>query len=129
MRATARKRTFVVVLLALMLASLACQQAGRIVSDAEATQLALPTATIAVDLSAEAVYQVGEDVIVVGGSYGALVPLFASPGANLFSSQVLANSDVTVLLLGQDAEGTVWYEVEGIAGRGWIREENLKPAE
>lgn len=121
-----RKHALVLVLLLLMLASLACQQAGRVVSDAEATQLALPTATLEVDVSGEAEYQVGEEAIVVGGSYGALVPLFANPGANFFSSQILANSRVTILLLGQDSQGRIWYQVEGIAGSGWLLGANLR---
>ena len=129
MRPEVRSRLLILTVLVLMFSSLACARAGRVVSDAEATQLALPTATIEVDLSGEGEYQVGDEAIVVGGSYGALVPLFANPGANFFSSQILANTPVTILSLGQDAEGNIWYEVSGIAGSGWLLGENLRPAE
>jgi hypothetical protein len=129
MHSEVRNRVLIMAALALMLASLACAQAGRVVTDAEATQLAMPTATIEVDVSAEAEYQVGEEAIVVGGSYGALVPLFANPGANFFSSQILANSPVTILLLGQDSQGRIWYQVEGQAGSGWLLGENLRPVD
>jgi hypothetical protein len=101
---------------------------GSVVPDAEATELAIPTPTEVIDLSEAGEYQVGDKAVVVGGNYGALVPLFSGPGARFFTSQVLTGSPVTILQLGQDAEGIIWYEVEGLAGSGWILGENLAPA-
>jgi hypothetical protein len=113
----------------LALAALACAQAGEIFSDAEATQRAIPTATEVVDLSGEAEYQIGEEVQIFGGTFGALVPLYGEPGGRFFTSQVPNGSLVSVLELGLADTGEIWYEVEGNAGRGWIRAANLIPPE
>lgn len=123
------KRILKISLLVALLATvgLACAQAGQIVSDAEATNIAQPTATPALDLSGEAEYQVGEQAQIVGGTFGALVPLYGEPNGRFFTSQVPVNALVTVLQLGQDVNGLIWYEVEGNAGQGWIRAANLRP--
>lgn len=108
----------------------ASTKAGRVVPDAEATLLAIPTATTHVDLTALAEYQIGESAVIFGGTYGALVPLFSGPGARTFSSQVLNNTPVTILSIGLDPDGTtIWYELQADAGRGWLTADNLKPAE
>jgi hypothetical protein len=107
--------------------TVAYSQAGRVVPDAEATELAVPTPTEVVDLVGQGEYEVGDEAVVFGGSYGALVPLFSGPGARFFTSQVLTGSPVTILELGIDSEGTIWYLVEGLAGSGWILGENLQP--
>jgi hypothetical protein len=107
--------------------SVAYSSAGRVVPDAEATELAVPTPTEVVDLEGQGEYQVGDEAVVFGGSYGALVPLFSGPGARFFTSQVLTGSPVTILELGIDSEGVIWYLVEGLAGSGWILGENLQP--
>jgi hypothetical protein len=123
---------FVVVMLVFCIATFgyASTKAGRVVSDAEATQIAVPTATTEVDVSADAEYQVGDNAVVFGGTYGALVPLFAGPGSRTFSSQVLNNTAVTILSLGLDPDGTtIWYEVQALAGRGWLTGENLRHPE
>ena len=112
-------------ILALSIAALACAQSGQILSDAEATQLVLPTATIQVDVSDQAEYQVGDTVTMVGGSFGALVPLYGQPGSRFFSSQVRHGETVIVLQLGIDEEGLIWYSVDGLAGTGWIWGEHL----
>lgn len=121
------KRTiaFLALFLLLVLASLACARAGQILPDAEATELARPTATPVLDLSAEAEYQIGETADVVGGSFGALVPLYGQPGGRFFTSQIRNRDLVVILELGLDENGNIWYLVEGQAGKGWIRGENL----
>jgi hypothetical protein len=116
-------------LAALALASLACAQAGSIFSDEQATQEAIPTTTVVVDLTGEAEYQIGENAQIFGGSFGALVPLYGDPGGRFFTSQVPNGSLVTILELGRDENGVIWYEVEGNAGRGWIRAENLQESD
>jgi hypothetical protein len=121
---------FLFLMLVLCVATLgfASSRAGRVVSDVEATELAIPTATTEIDLSAQAEFQVGDPAVVFGGSYGALVPLFSGPGARTFSSQVLNNTAVTILALGLDPDGvTIWYQVQALAGTGWLTGENLNP--
>lgn len=117
----------VALILALSFAALACAQSGQILPDAEATQLVLPTATVQVDVSAQAEYQVGETVTMVGGDFGALVPLYGQPGSRFFSSQVPHGEIVEILQLGIDEDGVIWYSVEGLAGSGWIWGEHIAP--
>lgn len=129
----ARQNPLAVLFILLMLAfcaltlGFASTRAGRVVSDPEATQLAMPTATTEVDLSSEAEFQVGDPAVIFGGTYGALVPLFSGPGSRTFSSQVLNNTAVTILALGQGPDGTIWYELQALAGTGWLTGENLNP--
>jgi len=110
----------------LIVSAMACAQAGQILPDAEATQIALPTATTQVDVSAQAEYQVGQTVSMFGGSFGALVPLYGQPGSRFFSSQVSNGEQVVVLELGIDEDGLIWYLVDGQAGTGWIWGEHLE---
>lgn len=103
----------------------AYSHAGRVVPDAEATQLAIATATTEVDLTAVAKFQVGDSAVVFAGTYGALVPLFSGPGSRSFSSQIPNTSAVTILSIGIDDNQVIWYEVQALAGVGWLKEENL----
>lgn len=111
----------------LLILAMACAQSGEILSDAEATIVARPTATEYVDLSGEALYQIGENVTIFGGSYGALVPLFGEPGSRFFSSQINNGALVSILNQALDKDGNIWYFIEGTAGSGWILVENLAP--
>lgn len=120
---------FAAVIGVLVLATLACARAGEILPDAEATRRALPTATPVLDLSDEAEYQIGETVSMLGGNFGALVPLYGQPGANFFTSQIRHGTIVVILELGLDEDGVVWYLVEGQAGSGWIWGEHIGPIE
>lgn len=108
---------------------LACAQSGEILSDAEATVRAIPTPTEVVDLSSTALFQIDTTAEVVGGSTGFLVPLYGSPGARFFSSQITAGETVVIQEHGLDEDGVIWYEVEGLAGSGWLTEEHLKLVE
>lgn len=116
-------------ILALSFSALACARAGQILSDAEATQLALPTATPQLDLRSQAEYQVGETVTMVGGNFGALVPLYGQPGSRFFNSQIRHGAIVIILELGLAEDGVIWYSVEGQAGTGWIWGEHIAPVE
>ncbi|MCH7663493.1 MAG: hypothetical protein IH859_06455 [Chloroflexi bacterium] len=113
---------------ALLLASLACAQAGKVITDAEATQTAIPTATVVILELEAAVYDVGDEVVIIGGKFGALVPLYGSACAQFFSSQVLYGTEVEVLGL-QECEDIVWYQVEGLIGQGWLLVDNIVSAE
>jgi len=109
--------------------ALACARSGEIISDAEATQRALPTVTPVLDLSDEAAFQIGETASVFGGGdFGALVPLYGEPDGRFFTSQVRHTTLVVIIQLGQSEDGDVWYQVEGNAGSGWIHGDNLVEA-
>jgi hypothetical protein len=120
---------FAAVIGAIVLATMACAQAGQILSDADATQIALPTATPVLELSGQADYQIGEPVVMVGGNFGALVPLYGQPGANFFTSQIKNGTLAIILELGQAEDGVIWYLVASDAGEGWIWGEHIGPVE
>ena len=118
---------FAAIMAAIALATIACAQAGQILSDADATQIALPTETPVLDLVSQADYQVGDTVSMIGGNFGALVPLYGQPGANFFTSQIRHGTLAIILELGQAADGVIWYLVESDAGAGWIWGEHMGP--
>ncbi len=113
---------------ALLLAAFACTQAGEVITDAEATRRALPTATVVIFELDAAEFDVGDKVVIVGGKFGALVPLYGSACVQFFSSQVLYGTDVEVLGL-QECDDNVWYQIEGLIGQGWLLVDNIVSAE
>lgn len=120
---TAKKLLLLAIVL--ILTGIACQYAGEIITSADATQRALPSATPTSDISIESKFREGDTVVVVGGQFGALVPLYTDPGSNDLGSQVMNNT--TVIIDGvRIVDVETWYQIAGMAGEGWIREENLK---
>ena len=121
---TARISLFLV-LVALFVATLACEQSGEIVPDAEATRRAIPTVTPTQDMQdfVDAKFVEGDDVIFIGKGY--LVPIFRNPGDTLVISHA-ARNDPGVILNVALVEDAIWYEVKSVAGTGWISEEFLQ---
>lgn len=115
-------------ILVLGLMSIACQYAGEIITSAEATQRALPSPTPTSDASIVSKFSEGDPAVVVGGDFGALVPLYTDPGGSIFTSQVMNNTAVTINGIRIVNENT-WYQIEGMTGDGWIQEANLKSPE
>lgn len=111
---------------ALVFSVIACEQAGKIITDAQATQTAIPTATVVIFELENAIFDVGDEVVIIGGNFGALVPLYGSAGARFFSSQVLHGTHVAVLGL-DEIDDVVWYQIEGLIGNGWILADHLMP--
>ena len=52
---------------ALVFSIIACEQAGNVITDAQATQTAIPTATVVILQLDNAVFDVGDDVVIIGG--------------------------------------------------------------
>jgi hypothetical protein len=111
----------------LLVLSLACSQAGVIVSAAEATQIAeqtnvSPTAEV-VDVQDDAEGpQEGDTVVLTGVSY--LVAFYDAPGSN----KIITNQErgveavvLQVVLL----EGEKWYFIDAPAGEGWLPEKSV----
>ncbi|MCH7480561.1 MAG: hypothetical protein IIC79_04110 [Chloroflexi bacterium] len=121
-------RRILLAISALLLATLACAQAGKVITDAQATQTAIPTATVVIFQLDAAAFEVGDKVVIIGGKFGALVPLYGSACAQFFSSQVLHGTDVEVLGL-LDCEGNIWYQIEGLIGQGWLLVDNIVSVE
>lgn len=119
------KLALILLVIVLLLTGIACQYAGEILPSAEATQRALPSATPTSDFSLESKFKEGDDAVVVGGTYGALVPLFSEPAGLFFTSQIMNNSE-TVIMGFRIVDTDTWYQIDGMTGGGWIKEDNLK---
>lgn len=115
----------------LLLASLACAQAGEILSPAEATARAeearSPTRPAVTPESAGgAEFQPGDSVKFI--STGNIVPLMRNPGDS--SAFVRASAGDTATVLGsQEVQGELWYQVNGASGEGWVEAKYLGAVE
>ena len=112
----------------LFLASLSCNQAGEILTPAEATARAeaakAPTRAVATPSEAEkaADFQVGDTVEFTGS--GHLIPMYKEPGDTVAFSYAGKGETATVLAF-EEIEGDAWFEIKGGAGQGWVKGEYL----
>ena len=120
--------SLILLLAALFVATMACEQAGEIVPDAEATRRALPTAAPTQDIqeAEDAKFSEGQDVVFIGKGY--LIPFYGKPGDTLVLSHA-ARNDPGVVLGVVLLEGVTWYEIDSVAGLGWITEDFLQAVE
>jgi hypothetical protein len=114
----------------LLLVSLACAQAGEILSPEEATARAQPTkrptrppATAA--STQEGAPQVGDTVRLT--SQGFLVNILVEPGGRIIANQE-RGAEVTILEETQH-EGETWYLIDAPTGEGWVQAEFLEVKE
>ena len=112
----------------LLLASLACNQAGEILTPAEATARAAPspTPTRPVEESESEGEGAPAGIQLVGKLY--LVSLMDGPG----STHMIAGQErgVDVVIIGAaEHEGESWYEIDAPTGEGWVPAENLQVPE
>jgi hypothetical protein len=112
----------------LILTSLACNQAGEILTPAEATaraeEAAQPVFT-SDEVIAGSNYQVGDEATLIGRSF--LVNLIDAPGGKISAGQERGTA-VMVLEVAMVGEVT-WYKIEAPTGEGWVSEEALEPVE
>ena len=124
---TSARRAVVLAIGLLMLASLACSQAGEILSPEEATAQAIeaekPDIVVTADIAGGADFEPGDEIEFVGTGY--LVPLKKNPGDRSAYSHA-GRGDLGVVLGSQVVDGEVWYQVDGPSGEGWVEAENLK---
>jgi hypothetical protein len=112
----------------LLLAGLACNQAGEILTPAEATARAeaakVPTRAAATPNAAEkaADFQMGDTVEFTGT--GHLIPMYKQPGDTVAFSYAGKGETATVRAF-REVEGKAWYEIKGGAGTGWVKLEFL----
>jgi hypothetical protein len=120
----------------LMLASLACAQAGEILPPAEATARAeatrnpvRPTATPGVaeegneeGSSVPEGPQVGDVVYLAGRGF--LISLVAEPCAVRMIAGQERGAEVTIIDIAE-CEGAVWYKIDAPTGEGWVPMENI----
>ena len=123
MKKTARVSLFLIFGV-LFLTILSCKQSGQIITSAEATQRAIPTVTPTQEITevAGAEFVPGDDVIFAGKGY--LVPVHANAGDNLALSHA-ARGDKGVVISSLLYEGEIWYQVESVAGDGWVNADSV----
>ena len=112
----------------LFLTAMACKQAGEIVPDSVATERAIPTATSTPNMQevVGADFEEGDKVSFIGKGY--LIPFYGNPGDTLVLSHA-ARGDEGVVIGAALYEDVIWFEVESVAGTGWITGEFLEHIE
>ena len=112
----------------LFLTAMACKQAGEIVPDAVATERAIPTVAPTQDVQeiAGADFEEGDKVAFTGKGY--LIPFYKNPGDTIVLSHA-ARGDEGVIIGPTLFNDVIWFEVDRVAGRGWIAGEFLEPVE
>ena len=124
---TSARRAIVLAIGLLVLASLACSQAGEILSPEEATARAIeaekPDIVMTADVVGGVDFDPGDEVEFAGAGY--LVPLKKNPGDRSAYSHA-GRGDLGVVLGSQAVDGEVWYQVDGPSGEGWVQAENLQ---
>ena len=111
----------------LVLASLACSQAGEILTPEEATARAEAAfgPVIGSDDAVNAEFKVGDQATLAGKGF--LVNLMDEPGGKISGGQERgAEVEVTSSAV---YEGEIWYRVKANTGEGWIKAANLEPLE
>lgn len=117
------KRSFILlmaVIAVLFIGTLACSQSGNIISSAEATERAQPTAVPTAELQEG--YQIGDVVYLTSRSF--LVSLMDAPG----SRRMIAGQERGVrveILQASVVDGVLWYFIDAPTGTGWVPEENI----
>lgn len=111
----------------LVLVSLACEQAGDILSPEEATARAQEGVFRPEEggAAAGAEFEAGDSANVVGSGF--LINLVDVPGGRIAGSQ--SRGSTVEIIESTEFEGEVWYHVDSETGDGWLRAENLEPVE
>lgn len=116
--------TWFIGLLALM--SLACAQAGNVISFEDATATAegkYAPITESGGTVDGADFTIGDTVLLAGRGF--LINLMDDPGGRISAGQQRgAEVEILSSVLYEDA---LWYEVDSSTGTGWIKGENLEP--
>jgi len=117
------KRSFIFVLIfvsVLIMSTLACSRSGRILTSAEATEMAKPTTVPTAELTEG--FQVGDTVYLTNKSF--LVNLMDGPGSNRMIAGQNRGAQVEILNAAI-VDGTIWYFIKAPTGTGWVPEENV----
>jgi len=104
--------------------TLACAQSGEIITEAEATARAMPTAApTRAAMHDDSAFEVGDQIELV--STGFLVPLYQNAGDRTAFSHA-GRGDSGTILGAELVDGVLWYQVESGAGTGWVASEFVK---
>ena len=124
-----KARTAILLMIVLLvLASLACEQAGEVLTPAEATARALenvqPVSSGGSSVSG-GVFEAGNTAKLVGRSF--LVNLYDNPEGKISAGQ--ERGTIVTILEVLTVEDTIWYKIEAPTGDGWVSAENLEAVE
>jgi len=108
-------------ILILFISTLACSQSGRIITSAEATEMARPTERPTT--SAAEGLQPGTVVYLTNKSF--LVSIMSEPGGNRMIAGQERGAEVKILQSTTVEDGTIWYLIEAPTGQGWVPEDNI----
>jgi len=101
--------------------TLACAQSGEILTEAEATARAMPTAApTRAAMHDDSQFEVGDPIELT--STGFLVPIYQNPGDRTAFSHA-ARGDSGNILGAEMVDDLLWYQVESVAGTGWVQDE------
>jgi hypothetical protein len=100
--------------------TLACSQSGRIITAAEATEMAQPTAVPTAELQEG--FQVGDTVYLTNKSF--LVSLMDAPGGKKMVAGQERGAQVDILQA-TTVDGKLWYFIKAPTGQGWVPEDNI----
>ncbi len=121
-------RALIFMIGALILASLACSQAGEVLTPAEATARAVEAAPVFTTGSSSVeggMFEAGDKATLTGRSF--LVNLYDAPGGKISAGQE-RGAEVTVLEVSTEADA-IWYKVEAPTGEVWVPAANLEALE
>jgi len=104
-----------------VVSTLACSQSGRIITAAEATEMAKPTEIPT--MSATEGFQPGDVVYLTNKSF--LVSLMDAPGSNKMIAGQERGAQVEILQSTMVEDGTIWYFIKAPTGQGWVPENNI----
>jgi hypothetical protein len=122
------RRSLLLLLALLVIVGLACQQAGEILSEEEATaraQEGIFRPDNEGGSAAGAEFAPGSTATVIGSGF--LINLVDVPGGRIAGSQ--SRGSVVEIIESADFEDEIWYHVDSQTGDGWLKAENLEPIE
>jgi hypothetical protein len=107
----------------LLLAGLACAQAGEVLSPEEATARVQGAIEADTRTDVESDIAIGDVATLTGSSF--LVNIFSEPGGRIIAGQERGARVSVVRVVERD--GDVWYQIEAPAGNGWVSARSLEP--
>lgn len=117
-------RSLWLILSVLFAFTLACAQSGQIITEAEATARAMPTAAPTLSaMDAGSLFAAGDAIELI--SSGFLVPLSKNAGDRTAFSHA-ARGDMGTILGAEMVDGVIWYQVDSGAGIGWVENTYVK---
>lgn len=128
MRASQRKgqRSLLWFISLLLVAGLACAQAGEVLTPEEATERARNPVVTNGESDVEGDYAIGEEATLVGEGF--LINLLDQPGGRITGGQA-RGATVTVEQIAEAEDGEIWYRIQSSGSGGWVRGTNLEPKE